>query len=440
MSPTWQLIVATLINREIWIVANKFNRDLGLSVEGTSFAFGFQGLVRSKRLDTRTMRNPVAEAMHLILLLSIVALFLGSLLSLTSHPHWFFRAWDFPRVQIVVITIVIALIHFVVAHWIIPASTGISWAIGVLAVSLVLWHTLRIIPYTPIAATQAKGTTEVDRESPNLVDSRLRIVVSNLELENDQYAEWLQTIQTANPDVLIALEPNKRWVKEAESLLADYPHQIINPQDNWYGMMLLSRLPIESHRVRYLVQNDVPSIDAAVRMNDGQVVRIVGVHPRPPEPIRDNDATARDAELILWGRELEKERGPVIIGGDLNDVAWSKTTRLFLRTSGLLDPRRGRGFFNTFHADHWWLRFPLDHIFHSTHFTVSGIERLPYVGSDHFPMLIDLQLEPAKRDEHEVLEQKEGDEEDAELRIERAKEAKDLNAEPVAKALAHESQ
>ena len=44
-----------------------------------------------------------------------------------------------------------------------------------------------------------------------------------------------------------------------------------------------------------------------------------------------------DAELTLGGTELEDEKGPVMIGGDLNDVAWSKTTRLFLRASGLLD-------------------------------------------------------------------------------------------------------
>lgn len=94
-----------------------------------------------------------------------------------------------------------------------------------------------------------------------------------------------------------------------------------------------------------------------------------------------------------------------MIGGDLNDVAWSPSTRLFLRLSQLLDPRRGRGFFNSFHADHIWMRFPLDHVFHSTHFGVRDLQRLGHVGSDHFPILIDLQLQPVLKQEQEPLEE-----------------------------------
>ena len=125
------------------------------------------------------------------------------------------------------------------------------------------------------------------------------------------------------------------------------------------------------------------------------------------------------------------ERAPVIIGGDLNDVAWSRMTRLFLRTSGLLDPRRGRGFYNTFHADRWYMRFPLDHLFHSEHFTVSNIERLGFVGSDHFPILIDLRYAPFKMDEHEVLENRRFDEEEIDVRIQRAVERDRFEGEAV---------
>ena len=68
--------------------------------------------------------------------------------------------------------------------------------------------------------------------------------------------------------------------------------------------------------------------------------------------------------------------------------------RLFRKLSGLLDPRVGRGMFNTFHANWWFIRWPLDHVFHSKHFTLKELRRLPSIGSDHFPLLTALQYSP----------------------------------------------
>ncbi|HEX5755750.1 MAG TPA: hypothetical protein VFY12_05300, partial [Arenimonas sp.] len=40
------------------------------------------------------------------------------------------------------------------------------------------------------------------------------------------------------------------------------------------------------------------------------------------------------------------------------------------------------------------LRWPLDHVFHSDHFKLVRIETGPAWGSDHFPVFIELSLEP----------------------------------------------
>jgi endonuclease/exonuclease/phosphatase (EEP) superfamily protein YafD len=148
--------------------------------------------------------------------------------------------------------------------------------------------------------------------------------------------------------------------------------------------------------VEFLVQDDIPSIHASFALPSGDRVWLHGLHPRPPEPIRDQDSTPRDAELVLVGRAI-REAGsrPTVVAGDLNDVAWSPTTELFLRLSGLLDPRVGRGFYNSYHADHWLVRYPLDHVFHSHDFRLFELRTMPHIGSDHFPVLIGLCYEPA---------------------------------------------
>ena len=41
------------------------------------------------------------------------------------------------------------------------------------------------------------------------------------------------------------------------------------------------------------------------------------------------------------------------------------------------------------------MRWPLDHLFHSDHFTLKAIQRLPSIGSDHFPLLTRLTFTPS---------------------------------------------
>ncbi|KLU06032.1 AP endonuclease family 1 domain protein [Rhodopirellula islandica] len=362
-----------------------------------------------------------------VIYLLFAVLALGSLAPLSSHPHWFIRGWDYPRVQIVLIAIVAAVAFFAVNSFG-AEPPAISWkSITVLAVAIAAWHLFRIVPYTFVAPTQATAWDPPQSSGVSAEQRRFRMLVTNVEMENGQFEQWSRVVEQTDADVVIAAEIDGRWTSTLEKLKPIFPHQIIYPQDNWYGMAMLSRLPILESEIRFRVQDDVPSIDAMIELPSGEAIRVIGVHPRPPEPIRDNDATARDAELVLWGKELAEDDRPIVIGGDLNDVAWSPSTRLFLRLSQLLDPRRGRGFYNSFHADHVWMRFPLDHVFHSTHFAIRELKRMEHVGSDHFPILIDLQYQPVLKDEQRPLEEKASDEEEAEEKLRRAAESEEIN-------------
>jgi endonuclease/exonuclease/phosphatase (EEP) superfamily protein YafD len=207
-----------------------------------------------------------------------------------------------------------------------------------------------------------------------------------------------------------------------QPLEAEYPWVTRYPLSNDYGMFLCSRLPITACDVRFVVSEDVPSIRTVVRLRSGDEVVVYAVHPPPPLP--ESPSYGRDAELVLTGVEIAKEGRPAVVIGDLNDVAWSYTAALFQRLSGTVDPRVGRGMFSTFHAEHRVARYPLDHVFHTRHFTLKELRVLPYTGSDHFPIVVELAYTPARTPEVTPGRPTETDLENAEEMVDDAREAK----------------
>jgi len=165
---------------------------------------------------------------------------------------------------------------------------------------------------------------------------------------------------------------------------------------NTYGMILMSRLPMHG-RLGHVLQPGIPSADVALRLPGGEMVRLHGLHPEPPMP--GDDSGERDAELVTVGRLIRAEGHAAIVVGDLNDVAWSRTSRIFRDVAGMVDPRVGRGFYPTFNARYPLLRWPLDHMFVTSHFELMQIDLLPDIGSDHFPIFFRLCLkdDPAER-------------------------------------------
>jgi endonuclease/exonuclease/phosphatase (EEP) superfamily protein YafD len=119
------------------------------------------------------------------------------------------------------------------------------------------------------------------------------------------------------------------------------------------------------------------------------------------------------------GREIHRSPEPSVVAGDLNDVAWSCTTRMFQRISGLIAPRLGRGLHNTFNARSRVMRWPLDPIFFDQEFRLVRLERLPESGSDHFPMAGRPQLRARGVEEQEARSLMPGDRAAAQRRIRR---------------------
>ena len=329
--------------------------------------------------------------------------------SLIRRDEWWFRGADFPRLQILFVGLVaLAGLLFINAEW---TSVRELLLLGVIAA--VAYQLKMVLPYTPI---WKKQVLHVRQDQLN-VEQQISLLVANVLTPNHKYHLLLEQINRLQPDVVLTLETDQVWQEALKPIEADYPYRVAVPQDNLYGMHLYSRLPLADTEVKFILSDETPSIHATIRLRSGLSVQLYCLHPKPPSPTEAKDSTLRDAELLIVGDQIKDIDESCIVMGDLNDVAWSRTTRLFQRISGLLDPRVGRYFMNTFHADYPLLRWSLDHIFHSTDFGLVEMKRLPHIGSDHFPIYVVLQTGRIFEQKQQELEQTESDEDEAQQAI-----------------------
>jgi endonuclease/exonuclease/phosphatase (EEP) superfamily protein YafD len=352
------------------------------------------------------------ETGRLILFLVGYAFIIFSLVPLIRSDRWYVRIFDYPRSQKFWVSLGILIAFIPLAEW---TRNHDMVFLGLIFLNIIYLLT-QIWDYTPLASIQMKKNKDANAPA-------IRILIANVFQDNRAYDQCCRMIHHYDPDIILLVETDHKWARAINLSLKEYGYQIKQPQDNTYGMLVFSRLEIVKHTLRFLVENDIPSITADIKCKDGKLFRLYCLHPKPPVPNESEDSTERDAEILIVGKEASKCKLPVIVAGDLNDVAWSFTTSLFLKVSGLLDPRIGRGFFSTFHAKYRLFRWPLDHVFCSSHFYLNNLQRLPTIGSDHFPILIDVGLMPYEVEEN-VKDVKEAKPEDLELANEKIEEAR----------------
>ena len=332
------------------------------------------------------MRFLLIGLRYLVALVGTLAL-LATLVSVVPITVWWVQALGFTRLQLLLV-LALALGGLLALSW--PAHPRVrrallaGWGGGLLLQGWFLW------PYTPLAA---KAVPEASAALARDTTGHVRVLVVNAFMKNREDARLRQVVEAARPDVLLVMETNAWWVRALQPLRARYPYRVELPRADTYGMVLYSRLPLADTQVQDLQQRDVPFIRTTLRLPGGRGVTFFGVHPTPPIPDTYPDGVGRRSiALERVAAFVRQHPGPAIVAGDFNDVPWSATTHQLSRGSTLRDVRRGRGFYATFDAKSLIMRWPLDQFFVTPQFRVVAVRRLPDVGSDHFPLLVELAL------------------------------------------------
>ncbi|OBX27126.1 endonuclease/exonuclease/phosphatase (EEP) superfamily protein YafD [Gelidibacter algens] len=321
---------------------------------------------------------------------------LVSTLPFITHQHWMFRVWEFGRIQIMFLQLITLAIGLVF----IEDRTAFFWSTVLVHSGLLINHLIILIPYTTLYSKNKK--TQIPKNAQTI-----SILSVNVYQFNDRYDELLNLVMEVKPDILLTMESNQAWEDALTEIEGDYPNFKKVALENTYGIHFYTKLNVKSLKVNYFIADDLPSIEAALFTENGIPFTFFGVHPPPPSPTEEDTSRERDGELLSLGKKVIETKGPVIVVGDFNNVAWAKSSILFRKTSELIDPRIGRGFVSTFHAKYRLLSFPIDLFFHSTDIFIQDFKTLRAIGSDHLPLFCSFFIdknEDIQEEEVETLE------------------------------------
>ena len=230
-------------------------------------------------------------------------------------------------------------------------------------------------------------------------DSNFRILVANINTKNQQYEDVLAYTRQENPDLALFMEVDTAWIEQLDTLADVLPYSSGEGNPYNFGIMLYSRYPFESVQRVAFGDDRIPSLTGEVNVNN-QTLAFVGTHPLPP--VRPEYFQSRNQQLDLVGQHLQTVEPSKLLIGDLNVSMWSPYYGRLVRQTGLVNARKGFGIlpswptYGTYPQIPDWasllLSIPIDHCLLSPELEVVDVRVGPDLGSDHRPVVVDLNL------------------------------------------------
>jgi endonuclease/exonuclease/phosphatase (EEP) superfamily protein YafD len=230
-------------------------------------------------------------------------------------------------------------------------------------------------------------------------EGNLRVLVANLQDRNREYAKVLDFVRAENPDLALFIEVDSAWVQRFNEQLTDLPYTAGVGSRFSRGLALYSRYPLGDMQLQQFAQLSDISIIGTLDVN-GQLINLVGTHPLPP--IKPDYFQSRNRQLAEVGEYMGAIAPPKMLIGDLNITMWSPYYRRFVTQAELTNARDGFGSRPSWPIVdrygpliHWLsglFSIPIDHCLLSSDLTVVDMRVGPNIGSDHHPIIVDLQV------------------------------------------------
>jgi endonuclease/exonuclease/phosphatase (EEP) superfamily protein YafD len=267
-------------------------------------------------------------------------------------------------------------VYLTAALWLLARTVGLAQKIAIVAAMLAAWNL---------------GSNWTPLETPKPNQEVFRVIQANVNVANPSPAKLLAWVRAEKPDVLVVEEVSREWASRLE-WVPGYPYRQVLPSSDSFGIAVLSR-----HPMRVLSPATAATRDAMFKTTDidvevewkGERVRVLATHPMPP--IRSYLDALRDKYLAESARSLGDSNDPSLLVGDFNATPWSGAA-VGIRRAGLD--------FSSALIPTWPTMFgvfaviPIDHVVINKRWGVANRQRGPDIGSDHFPIMVDLILKP----------------------------------------------
>lgn len=278
-------------------------------------------------------------------------------------------------------------------HWSLDLLAHFRWqylGLSALVLAWAMWCRRRLVLALAVSTLLLNGVLigrlawhpEVGQVAE---DFSLRVVSFNLLTSNPQKQRVLDYLVAADADVVCLLEFDAKWQDALSSLEARYPHRLLEPRPDNFGIAVYSRIPWEKAGILDLGAPGLPSIEVALT-RQGRDLVIIATHPVPPAGRRN--AAWRDAQLARLAEHVSQLGRPVLVVGDLNATPWSAGLRI-ATASGLEFRSLEAPWTPTWQAGTVFA-IPIDHALVTAPLVVTHREVGPDLGSDHRPLVLSI--------------------------------------------------
>lgn len=214
--------------------------------------------------------------------------------------------------------------------------------------------------------------------------SQLRILSFNVLASNENYAQVVAFIRQSEADLVVLHEASLPWEEALAAADLRYVISVNRHPDDIFSSIVLAPegAMVDSYGFRLADPRAV-----SIEMPSG--VSVLAIHPL--SPYNEERADLRDRQLQWAGEWVGRQNGPVIIAGDFNASPFSYPYRRLRASTGLRDSARGYGLELSYPAEESpFSQVSIDHLLYSDGLEIADRVLGPSLGSDHYPLTVDL--------------------------------------------------